>query len=321
MTPVEPESEDEPGSGGLPEAGEEEEGDEGAPDLSAIESRMDRIEGTLEQIVSMLQGGGGETPPGVDEEPPAPPPAPEAGPAPEGGKTETVYRVNESSLIRELNRLRALREGVTGYDKPATRSGVAKQSKFVAGAAKKAKPMNEETDEDMGADAMTEEEEVKHSKPIKATPTKEAKKAPKSAKGDEPAAKVMAENRDLKVRLERHAEAVETLRTQLTEMNLFNAKLLYVNRLLQDRDLTDAQRRNIVESLDRARSLREVKLLYKGLSESIGNRKAARQTVVNESARGPSPTTRPLASSAPRLDESAGVEVHRWALLAGINKA
>jgi hypothetical protein len=102
-------------------------------------------------------------------------------------------------------------------------------------------------------------------------------------------------------------------------MNLFNAKLLYVNRLLQDRELSDSQRRNIIESLDRARSLREVKLLYKGLSESIGRKPAARKTeLVSESvgSRAISPTSRPLSTSGVRMNEA--VEVHRWAMLAGI---
>jgi hypothetical protein len=133
------------------------------------------------------------------------------------------------------------------------------------------------------------------------------------------AAKVMKENRDLKVSLAKHAEAVESLRGQLTEMNLFNAKLLYVNRLLQNRDLTDAQRRNIVESLDRAQSLREVKLLYKGLSESIGRKPTAKKAeLVSESvgSRTVGSSSRPLSSSGVRLNEA--VEVHRWAVLAGI---
>ena len=118
----------------------------------------------------------------------------------------------------------------------------------------------------------------------------------------------------------KHAEAIDSLRGQLTEMNLFNAKLLYVNRLLQDRELSDAQRRNIIESLDRARSLREVKLLFKGLTESLSRKQGvkSRPELVSESvgSRSVSPTSRPLSTSGVRLNEA--VEVHRWAVLAGI---
>jgi hypothetical protein len=64
-----------------------------------------------------------------------------------------------------------------------------------------------------------------------------------------------------------------------------------------------------------------VKLLYKGLSESIGrNRGRTGATVVNESVnRAVSPTSRPLSTSGVRLNEA--VEVQRWSVLAGINKA
>ena len=47
-------------------------------------------------------------------------------------------------------------------------------------------------------------------------------------------------NRSLKGRLGEYRSAVETLREQLTDLNLFNAKLLYVNKLLQDKTTTPA---------------------------------------------------------------------------------
>ena len=62
-----------------------------------------------------------------------------------------------------------------------------------------------------------------------------------------------------------------------------------------------------------------MKLLYKGLSESIGRKAPAKKSeMVNESvgSRTVSSSSRPLSSSGVRLNEA--VEVHRWALLAGI---
>jgi hypothetical protein len=123
------------------------------------------------------------------------------------------------------------------------------------------------------------------------------------------------ENRALKGKLQEYRSAVETLREQLTDLNLFNAKLLYVNKLLQNRDLSTTQRRSIIEALDSAGTLREVKLLYKSLTESLDKNKAGN---LSESftRRALGSSSRPTNSSAPKSNEAG--EVDRWARLAGI---
>ena len=124
-------------------------------------------------------------------------------------------------------------------------------------------------------------------------------------------------NRALKAKLNEYRGAVQTLREQLTEMNLFNAKLLYVNKLLQNKNVTPKKRRHIIEALDDARNLREVKLLYKSLTESLEDSKSKKQ--LSESVR------RTLGSSSRTVQSSSSTasrdadEVTRWAKLAGIN--
>lgn len=125
-------------------------------------------------------------------------------------------------------------------------------------------------------------------------------------------------NRSLKNKLNEYRSAVETLREQLTEMNLFNTKLLYVNKLLQNKDVAPSQRKSIIEALDDARSLREVKLLFKSLTESI--QKPKRNKRLTESV-----ARRALGSSSKATQSStssarAEVEMSRWAELAGIKK-
>jgi len=123
-------------------------------------------------------------------------------------------------------------------------------------------------------------------------------------------------NRSLKLKLNEYRSAVETLREQLTDLNLFNAKLLYVNKLLQNKDIGSSQRRAVVESIDKARSLREVKLVYKTLTESFSK---ASSGVLRESA-----TRRALGSSSKLTGRasahSASTEVNRWSVLAGIKE-
>jgi hypothetical protein len=126
-------------------------------------------------------------------------------------------------------------------------------------------------------------------------------------------------NRSLGAKLNKYASAVGSLREQLTEMNLFNAKLLYVNKLLQNGEISSSQRRAIIESLDSAKSLREVKLLYRSLTESIANPKGGRGNLNESSARRTlGSSSRTVGGSSPRSAEST--ELNRWAKLAGIDK-
>ena len=110
-----------------------------------------------------------------------------------------------------------------------------------------------------------------------------------------------------------YKQAVANLKSQLVEMNLFNAKLLYANKLMQNKNLTMKQQKAIVEALDNAKTLREAKLLFKSLTESL-NRKSSKK-LTEGSLRTLGSSSRSTRSAQPA---SNGVEVDRWAVLAGI---
>ena len=116
-------------------------------------------------------------------------------------------------------------------------------------------------------------------------------------------------------KLNEYRRAVHALKGQLNEMNLFNAKLLYVNKLMQNRNLSTRQQKVIVEALDNAKTLREAKLLYKSLTSSLN--KKTRNLSENRIRRTLGSASK-SARSAQRLDEGAG-SMNRWAVLAGIN--
>lgn len=122
-------------------------------------------------------------------------------------------------------------------------------------------------------------------------------------------------NRSLGKKLNEYVSAVETLREQLTDLNLFNAKLLYVNKLLQDKGISSSRKRSMVESIDAAKSLREVKLIYKTLTETASS---GSKTSLSES------TARSIGSSSRATgrasSSSSSGEVDRWALLAGLKQ-
>jgi hypothetical protein len=64
-------------------------------------------------------------------------------------------------------------------------------------------------------------------------------------------------------------EAVETLRSELQEVNLLNAKLLYVNKIFKAKNLTESQKLKVVKAFDKAESAKEAKLVFESLSETF----------------------------------------------------
>ena len=111
---------------------------------------------------------------------------------------------------------------------------------------------------------------------------------------------------------------LDVTRKQLAEINLFNAKLLHANRVLQANGLTQRQKVRVIEALDKARTLREVKLLYKSLTESISERDngALKESTTGKKVMGSA--SRPTKPAAANINES--VETDRWATLAGLKE-
>jgi hypothetical protein len=118
----------------------------------------------------------------------------------------------------------------------------------------------------------------------------------------------------LENKLNKYRSAVQTLREQLEELNLFNAKLLYVNKLLQNKTISESQKRSVVKALDAAKDLREAKVLYSSLTESFSqNSKTSGRTITESKNLGSSSKATRSASS-----NNASKEVNRWAKLAGL---
>ena len=118
----------------------------------------------------------------------------------------------------------------------------------------------------------------------------------------------------------KNARVARAAKAELKESNLFNAKLLFVTKLLQSHSLNNKQQRAIIEAMDNAKTQREAKLLFTSLNESLNNKvrknRSSSRLTENRSRTGAS--SRSLQSGqAPR---SNGVELDRWAVLAGLKK-
>lgn len=73
---------------------------------------------------------------------------------------------------------------------------------------------------------------------------------------------------NLTEKLKESYSVVKFLRSKINEVNLLNAKLLFTNKLFRSGNLTEGQKLKIIETFDRARSTREVKLVYTTLAET-----------------------------------------------------
>ena len=120
------------------------------------------------------------------------------------------------------------------------------------------------------------------------------------------------------------AEAISTIKSlkgTINEVNLLNAKLLYANKLFRSYNLTNEQKVKVVENLDRTSNVREVKLVYATLAESMKftgteRKVAAKKSMTEGFASKPQATTAPKKEIISESNELA----NRFKQLAGIIK-
>ena len=99
-------------------------------------------------------------------------------------------------------------------------------------------------------------------------PIDEAKK--KDAKKDE-------DKEDMKEAI----DTINTLRNELQEINLLNAKLLFVNKIFSAKNLTESQKVKVIASFDKATTPKQAKELYESIqSSTIG---ASKKSQIKES--------------------------------------
>lgn len=125
-----------------------------------------------------------------------------------------------------------------------------------------------------------------------------------------------AEMESMKKELEEAYTALKTIKAELQEVNLFNAKLLYTNKIFRAKNLTESQKVKVLAAFDKAASINEAKLVFETLSEGLNQQSKA---PVNESLlRGAASKVAGVAPKKPILEVND--QFSRWQLLAGIKK-
>jgi outer membrane lipopolysaccharide assembly protein LptE/RlpB len=109
-----------------------------------------------------------------------------------------------------------------------------------------------------------------------------------------------AEMAEKEAELDEAYKVIKSLKKTINEVNLLNAKLLYTNKLFRSYNLTTEQKHKVVETLDRTGNVREVKLVFSTLAESLkmgGTSKKVKQAKLTESF-----ASKPVASTAPKKE-------------------
>ena len=107
-------------------------------------------------------------------------------------------------------------------------------------------------------------------------------------------------------------QTIAELTQSLNEVNLLNAKLLYMNKIFKAKSLSESQKIQVVKAFDKAASVKEVKNTFEILKESVNTKKKSQ---INESfgyaskPAGVSPRTNVIESDP---------FVNRWQKLAGL---
>ena len=109
---------------------------------------------------------------------------------------------------------------------------------------------------------------------------------------------------------------VETLRNELNEINLLNAKLLYTNKIFKSKNLSESQKVKVLEAFDKASTVKEAKLVFETVDASV--KTSGTKNYVNENlGRASKSITGPKSTSKTPIVESDEM-VKRFQKLAGI---
>ena len=136
----------------------------------------------------------------------------------------------------------------------------------------------------------------------------------------------LKENQNLKKQLNEAEDVIRYVKGQLNEVNLLNAKLLYTNKLFKEYNMNNDHKMRVVEMFDLAKNVREVKLTYANIAESLnfGGTDMKKKVVTTTNSSVQSITeglaSKPVGSTKPKDIISESAMVSKFQKLAGIKK-
>ena len=111
-------------------------------------------------------------------------------------------------------------------------------------------------------------------------------------------------------------DTINELRNELNEVNLLNAKLLYTNKIFKAKNLTESEKVKVLNTFDKAETVKEVKLVFETLTESFIA--TAKKAPIKESLGSASRSIAPAQAKQPIIEVNDAFA--RMQRLAGLKK-
>ena len=111
---------------------------------------------------------------------------------------------------------------------------------------------------------MDDEEEINIDELLAEVAKEKSMKAKMKAMRDKK--KSASEKDDEDEKLKEAYDVIRTLKSELNEINLLNAKLLYTNKIFKSKSLTESEKVKVLSAFDKATNVKEVKLVFESLS-------------------------------------------------------
>ncbi len=122
----------------------------------------------------------------------------------------------------------------------------------------------------------------------------------------------------LKSDLKEAYDVVRFLKGKINEVNLLNGKLLFTNKLFKAYSLSEGQKLKVIETFDRAKNIREVKLVYSTLAESMNSTVGSSRSTKRISEGMASKPTASTKPSKTKILNEGDVMADRFKKLAGL---
>ena len=120
-----------------------------------------------------------------------------------------------------------------------------------------------------------------------------------------------------KQELKEAVKTIKKLQSELNEVNVFNAKLLYLNKILKASNLTESQKVNVIAAFDNAETVKEAKLIFNTVSENV-TKSSNKKSAISESKLGMASKATGTTAKKPEVITESSEAVKRMQKLAGI---
>ena len=110
------------------------------------------------------------------------------------------------------------------------------------------------------------------------------------------------ENKKLKENLSNYQEVVNSLKENVQDVNLSNARLLYTNRTLRNTSLNERQKERIVEAISKAGSVEEAKTIHETLQSTVASTPKRGPQSLSEAITRPTSIIRASRKEEPKAD-------------------